>query len=183
MTPGVLYIIACAAPPAADVGKLVQAAKREGWDTCALTTPSALRFVNQLALEELTGHEVRSQYKEPGTPDLLPPPDAIIVAPATVNTINKWALGICDTLALGLLVEGIGKKLPIVALPFTNHAHAAHPAFAESISKLRSWGVQVLFGSEVYPLHAPGTGSQHLGTFPWRLTLKALSEARFGETA
>jgi flavoprotein len=30
----------------------------------------------------------------------------VIVAPATVNTINKWAAGICDTLALGILVEG-----------------------------------------------------------------------------
>jgi phosphopantothenoylcysteine decarboxylase len=55
-------------------------------------------------------------------PDVLPPADAIIVAPATVNTINKWAAGICDTVALGILVEAIGKKLPIVALPFTNRA-------------------------------------------------------------
>jgi Flavoprotein len=36
-------------------------------------------------------------------------PDAIIVAPATFNTINKWAVGISDTLALGLLTEAIGR--------------------------------------------------------------------------
>jgi phosphopantothenoylcysteine decarboxylase len=118
---------------------------------------------------------VRSDYKEPGTADVLPPPDAIIVAPATLNTINKWALGICDTLALGILVEAIGKKLPVVALPFTNSAHAAHPAFGENIEKLRSWGVQVLYGPEVYPLHAPGTGSRYLELFPWHLTLEALT--------
>jgi hypothetical protein len=117
---------------------------------------------------------VRSDYKEPGAADVLPSPDAIIVAPATLNTINKWALGICDTLALGLLVEAIGKKLPVVALPFTNHAHAAHPAFEESIGKLRSWGVEVLYGPDVYPLHAPGTGSQHLDKFPWHRTLEVL---------
>lgn len=176
MTRGVLYIIACAAPPAEHVGKLAQAALQEGWDTCVLTTPSAQRFIDPSTLEKMTGHQVRSDYKEPGTPDVLPPPDAIVVAPATVNTINKWALGICDTLALGLLVEGIGKKLPMVALPFTNYAHAAHPAFAESITKLRSWGVQILFGPDVYPLHAPGTGSQHLDSFPWHLTLKTLGQ-------
>jgi hypothetical protein len=119
---------------------------------------------------------VRSEYKEPGTEDVLPPPDAIIVAPATLNTINKWAYGICDTLALGILVEAIGKKLPIVALPFTNHAHAAHPAFEENIKKLRSWGVQVLYGNDVYPLHAPGTGSRHLNIFPWKLTLESLKQ-------
>ena len=72
---------------------------------------------------------MRSFYKNPGDPDVLPPPDAIVVVPATVNTITKWAAGIADTLALGLLVEGQGKGLPIVALPFTNSAMGAHPAF------------------------------------------------------
>ena len=50
-----------------------------------------------------------------------------MVAPATVNTINKWGAGICDTLPLGILVEAIGKRLPIVAMPVTNPEHAAHP--------------------------------------------------------
>jgi 3-oxoacyl-[acyl-carrier protein] reductase len=113
---------------------------------CVLTPPSARRFTDPAALERQTGHPVRSEYKNPGEPDVLPDPDAVIVAPATVNTINKWAAGICDTLALGILVEAIGKRLPIVALPSTNHAHAAHPAFTENLGKLRSWGVSVLFG-------------------------------------
>jgi phosphopantothenoylcysteine synthetase/decarboxylase len=134
-----------------------------------------LRFVDTVALERLTGYPVRSEYKEPGTPDVLPSPDAIIVAPATVNTISKWALAVCDTLALGILVEAIGKQVPVVALPFTNRAHAAHPAFQEHIGKLRSWGVEVLFGQEVYPLHEPGTGSRHLHLFPWERTLDCLT--------
>lgn len=151
-------------------------AQEAGWDVCVLATPSAIRFMDSAALEKRTGHPVRSDYKQPGTEDVLPPPDAIIVAPATLNTINKWAYGICDTLALGILVEAIGKKLPIVALPFTNSAHAAHPAFEENIAKLRSWGVRVLYGNDVYPLHAPGTGSQHLHIFPWKLTLESLKQ-------
>jgi hypothetical protein len=60
----------------------------------------------------------RHDYKLPGEPDLLPEPDAIIVAPATFNTINKWAAGIADTLALGLLCEATGKGLPVVVLPY-----------------------------------------------------------------
>jgi hypothetical protein len=127
------------------------------------------------AWEEATGYPVRSEYKNPGEPDVLPPPDAIVVAPATVNTINKWAAGICDTLPLGILVEAIGKRLPIVAMPFTNHAHAAHPAFPENIAKLRSWGVTVLFGPEVYPLHDPGTGSSYLDLFPWAQAVEAIN--------
>ena len=136
----VLYVIACAAPPAAGAGQLVTLAQRRGWDVCVLTTPSGLRFTDAAALERQTGHPVRSEYKNPGEPDVLPGPDAVIVAPATVNTVNKWAAGICDTLALGILVEAIGKRLPIVAVPSTNQAHAAHPAFGENIASCARGG-------------------------------------------
>jgi phosphopantothenoylcysteine synthetase/decarboxylase len=176
MTAKVLYIIACAAPPAREVTKLISAAKDQQWDVCLLATPSATKFLDTEALERQTGHPVRHDYKDPSDPDVLPEPDAIIVAPTTVNTINKWATGICDTLALGILVEAIGKKLPVVALPFTNYAHAMHPAFGENIEKLRSWGIRVLYGPDVYPLHEPGTGGQHLDKYPWHLTLESLAQ-------
>ena len=170
----VLYVIACAAPPAAAVGRLVSLAQHRGWDVCVLTTPSARRFTDVAALERQTGHPVRSEYKDPGQPDVLPPADAVIVAPATVNTINKWAAGICDDLALGILVEAFGKHLPVVVLPSTNRAHAAHPAFTENIRKLRSWGVTVLFGGDAPALPEPEAGGADLDQFPWSLTLDAL---------
>jgi hypothetical protein len=103
-----------------------------------------------------------------------PAPSAIVVAPATVNTINKWAAGIADTLALGLVVEGIGLGLPIIAIPYTNAAMAAHPAFEENIARLRSWGVMLLYGNDVIKLHPPGTGEAHLESFPWHLAVEAL---------
>jgi hypothetical protein len=59
-------------------------------------------------------------------------------------------------LALGILVGTIGKGLPLVALPFSNYAHAAHPASIENVGKLRSWGVTVLFGPHAYPCVTPG---------------------------
>jgi phosphopantothenoylcysteine synthetase/decarboxylase len=171
---GVLYVIACAASPARQVEVLVRSAQRDGWDVCVIATPSACRFVDTQQLQELTGHPVRSEYKDPGQPDILPPPDAIIVAPATFNTINKWAAGISDTLALGLVTEAIGKGLPLVALPFLNVAQARHPAFSRSVEQLRDSGVKILLGPDIYQLHEPGTGSQYLNVFPWHLTLKAL---------
>jgi phosphopantothenoylcysteine synthetase/decarboxylase len=175
MTTRVLYVIACAAPPAAEAARLVRLAQERGWDVCVLTTPSGRRFADTAALERLTGHPVRSEYKNPGEPDVLPEADAIIVAPATVNTINKWAAGICDTLALGILVEAIGKGLPMVAVPFTNRAHAAHPAFTENIARLRSWGVTVLFDRDAQPLHEPGTGTGSAYLFSWLKAIDALS--------
>jgi phosphopantothenoylcysteine synthetase/decarboxylase len=171
---GVLYVIACGSPLARTLDRLVGQGQREGWDVCVVVTPDGHKFVDKATLERQTGHPVRMTYKNPGEPDVLPPPDAIIVGPATVNTINKWSVGIADTLALGLLVENLGKGLPIIAVPFTNEAMAAHPAFQESISRLRSWGVTVLFGEDVFPLHPPGTGDEVVDRFPWNLAIDAL---------
>lgn len=173
-TSRVLYLVVCAAPPARDVHVLVDLAQKAGWDACVVATPRAFQWIDAPALSERTGHPVRYDYKLPGEPDLLSPPDAIIVAPATFNTINKWAAGISDTLALGLLTEAIGKRLPMVALPFINAAQAEHPAFQGSVDRLRAAGVQLLYGPNVLELHEPGTGSQRVGLFPWRLTLEAL---------
>jgi phosphopantothenoylcysteine decarboxylase len=171
---GVLYVIACAAPPARDLHVLIERAQREGWNTCVVATPNATRFLDAPALERLTGHPVRSDYKQPGDPDVLPPADAIAVAPATFNTINKWAAGIADTLALGLLTEAIGKRVPLVALPFLNRAQAAHPAFDRSVRELRACGVRVLYGPDVLELHEPGGGAQRAGLFPWARIVQAL---------
>ena len=66
---------------------------RDG-STCLLATPSAVKFLDVPALAKQTGHPVRSDYKDPDYPDSLPGPDAVVVAPATVNTINKWAAGV-----------------------------------------------------------------------------------------
>jgi phosphopantothenoylcysteine synthetase/decarboxylase len=153
---------------------LVGLAQGRGWDVCVVTSPQGRTFIDVGALETMTGHPVRSDYKKPSEPEVLPPADAFVLAPATTNTINKWAAGISDTLLLGLVVEGIGKRLPIVAMPFTNRAQAAHPVFEENIARLRSWGATVLYGPEVYPLHEPGEGGEMISRFPWHLTLDAL---------
>jgi hypothetical protein len=39
------------------------------------------------------------------------------VAPATYNTINKWAQGISDTYPLSVLAELIGLSVPTVVVP------------------------------------------------------------------
>mgnify|MGYP001272760956 CR=1 FL=1 len=163
----VLYILVCGCPASRDVGRLVDLAQRAGWVACVIASPDGMKFIDAEALEKQTGFPVRSQYKHPSDPDILPPPSAIIAAPVTTNTINKWAAGISDTLVLGLLVEGMGKGLPIVTVPFTNTAQAAHPVFRRNLANLREWGVEVLFGDDVYPLHPPGTGEERVSQFPW----------------
>jgi phosphopantothenoylcysteine synthetase/decarboxylase len=174
----VLYAMVCGSPAARAVGRLVTLAQHDGWDVCVVSTPDGLKFIDVPELADRTGHPVRHRYKYPGEPDVLPPADAIAVAPATVNTINKWAVGIADTLVLGLLVEALGKGTPVIAVPYTNGAMAAHPAFVENIGKLRSWGVTVLFGEGVLPLHPPGAGEGLIEDFPWDAVMAALPAPR-----
>lgn len=138
-----------------------------------MPTPHGRKFLDIQALAEQTGHPVRSFYKQPDEPDLLPAAEAFIVAPATVNTINKWAAGIADTLALGLLVEAYGMDLPIVAMPYTNDRMARFPAFQESIQKLSGWGVRMIYGEQV-KLFPPKAGTENRESFPWHLALEAL---------
>jgi phosphopantothenoylcysteine synthetase/decarboxylase len=170
----VLYVITCGSPLARDVGRLVALAQQDGWAVCVVSTPDGRKFLDVPALEAQTGYPVRSAYKQPDDPDLLPPADAMIVAPATVNTVNKWAVGITDSLALGLLVEAQGLGLPLVAMPFTNAAMAIHPAFRDSLERLRGWDVTVLFGDDVLPPFPPGSGARYLDQYPWELGLDAL---------
>ncbi len=174
----VLYVIVCGSPVAERVGTLVSLAQKAGWEVCVVCTPDGRKFVDTVALSRQTGHPVRVTYKNPGDPDVVPDADAMIVAPATANTVNKLAAGITDTLALGLVVEGRGKGLPIVLLPYTNTALAAYPAFTESLERLRHWGYRVLYGPSVMTFAPPGTGATEeiLDAFPWQLAVDALAD-------
>lgn len=173
----VVYVIVCGSPVARDVSRLVGMVQERGYQVCVIATPEGRKFIDIPALAMQTGYPVRSSYKNPGDPDVLPNPDALIVAPATVNTTNKWAAGIADTLALGLLVECQGKGLPIVAMPFTNDAMARHPAFQASLRTLAGWGITVLFGDDVMALPAPGTGDAYRDKFPWHRAVDELAKA------
>lgn len=105
----------------------------------------------------------------------------MIVAPATCNTLAKWAAGISDTLPLGLVVEAVGKGLPVVAMPFSNRAQLSFPAVQNALRRLAEWGVIVL-GDDAYRPHEPGTGGEFVHLFPWHLAFQAaeaaLAEAR-----
>ncbi|MEV4370721.1 flavoprotein [Nonomuraea sp. NPDC049637] len=167
-----LHVIVCAAGPAGDVARLVVPAQEEGWDVQIVATPSALGFVDVPELERLTGRPVRSRYRSPHEPR-PPRADAIIVAPATYNTINKFAMGVADTYALGLLAEAPGLGIPVVVLPFVNRALAARAPFRRSVEELRSEGVRVLIGPGQFEPHAPSAGDGN-DTYVWESALTAL---------
>ena len=72
------------------------------------------------------------------------------------------------------MTEAIGKRLPMVALPFINAAQAEHPAFQAALIGSEPPASSSCYGPNVLELHEPGTGSQRVGLFPWRLMLEAL---------
>jgi phosphopantothenoylcysteine synthetase/decarboxylase len=150
---GVLYIIACGSSSTLLVQDLVVLAQTASWDVCVITTPKGREFLNMPLLAQLTRHPVRSEYKHPDEPDLLPRADAIIAFPVTFNTLNKWALGISDTLAVGLLCEYTGRKVPTIAVPgvTTGSGLDTHPAFLRSLRMLRRYGIHIIYEPETYP--------------------------------
>jgi hypothetical protein len=172
-TRGVLYSVVCGAAPATYVDRLVLQARARGWEVKVIATASACEhFLDLAALERLLGEPVRIGYRRSSGP--WSPPDAVIVAPATYNTINKWAAGISDNYVLSVLAEQTGLGTPIVVLPFVNTALAANPVFTRSVAELRRCGVTVLFGPDISVPHPPRTASSRVHGYPWHLALDAL---------
>lgn len=170
-----LNVIVCGAGPAGQVERLITEAQARGWSVQVISTPSGLDFIDVEALEALTGNRVRSQYRKPGEPRSAPA-DAVIVAPATYNTVNKLATGVSDTYALGVLAEAIGLGVPVVILPFVNSALASREPFKRSVESLRSEGVRVLLGPGEFEPHPPHTGTEQMDSYPWTLALERVAD-------
>jgi len=147
--PPVVYVIACGAGPAADLASFLRLARSAGWTVCVTATPQGCELLDLPAVSGLTEYPVRLDYTKPSPP--WPPADLILVAPATLNTVNKFAAGIADSVALSLLTECFGLDVPIVVAPNVNPALARHPRFPRSIDQLRAWGVHVLYDPAAPP--------------------------------
>ncbi|MFG2330834.1 flavoprotein [Streptomyces sp. NPDC048604] len=171
-----LYVVVCGAGVADDVGLLIGAAQEQGWEVAVVATPQAMAFIDAEAVTAQTGHPIRSEWRAPGDDRPLPPADAIAVAPATFNSINKWAAGIADTLALAILCESYGQGEPTAVLPRANAALSAHPAYARSLDRLREMGVLIGSGG-------PQDGQEAAGGFRWEEALELLAPVLEERTA
>ena len=140
-----------------------------------IATPAALEFF-AAAIQDQTGSPVRSQYAKTGAPRSSIP-DAILVASATYNTINKWAHGISDTYALGVLAETTGLAVPAVGPPLVNTALAARVPFRRSVASLRAEGIRILLGPSGFQPHPPRTGGSLIDSYPWHLGINEAERA------
>ncbi|WP_399893748.1 flavoprotein [Streptomyces sp. BBFR51] len=165
-----LYVVVCAAGVARDVGRLITAARERDWEVGVFATPVAMDgFFDTGAVETLTGRPIRSAWRRPGDPRPFPAPDAVVVAPATFNTVNKWAAGLADTLAVATLCEACGLGVSVAVLPCVSDALASHPAYRESLDRLRGMGVR--FGDPYAGDAGEGGGRPEFG---WERALDLL---------
>ncbi|WP_227995802.1 flavoprotein [Glycomyces albidus] len=160
----VFYLIVCGAGPAMHAVDFVEVARSSGWDCHVIATPSGAAFADLDALEAASGHPVTTQHRKPGTPRRdRPKADAVVIAPATANTICKLAAGIADTYALDVASECVGLGIPTMVVPFANSALTGRAPFRRATTALIEEGVSFF---EV-PEHEPRHGGPLAERFPW----------------
>ena len=133
--------------------ELARLATRAGHGVRVLMTPSATRFVGAATFEGIAGSPVlieefdrdpaRGTY--PGEPapehdpishlELAARADAMIVAPASANTIAKLAAGICDSM---LTTSFLACTAPRIVAPAMNDRMYDNAATRDNIETLRA---------------------------------------------
>src|SRR5438132_2684318 len=139
--------------------ELVRLAGKAGHAVRVIQTETSTRFVGQASFAALTGAPVlTSEFeRDPARgafPDQAPPEhdplnhlelvrnaDALLVAPASANTLAKLATGLADNL---LTTAALAATCPVLVAPAMNDAMYEHPATAANLETLRERGVAVL---------------------------------------
>jgi hypothetical protein len=175
VTNRILYLVSCGAPLASRIGDGVRAARAAGWEPYLIPTDAALPWLEG---QDLDGVPVLSGNRRPSDPKRAPKADAVVVAPATFNTLNAWANGSASTYPLTTLCAALGSHTPTVAVPFAKHDLSGHPAWLASLAVLRYAGVRIVDphnGSTVAvdPI-VSGTGDSVTDGFHWDWVLERL---------
>jgi len=125
--------------------EIARGLQKQGHDVVAIMTRSARRFVTPLTFEAITRHEViTSQWKPGANADIehiaiASTADLLLIAPATANTIGKFAHGIADDFLSSLY---LATRAPVVMAPAMNTNMFDHPAVKENMRVLAERGVR-----------------------------------------
>ncbi|MFC0526753.1 flavoprotein [Phytohabitans kaempferiae] len=139
-----ITLVVCGAPLTTRTPDLVGALLADGWRPTVVGTPSASAWLDVEAVARLTGDAPRFDFRSPEQAKRGGPPAAVVVCPATFNTVNKAAVGASDTYALAVLCEAMGTGIPTVLVPMVNNKLWGHPAWAGSLAVFRNAGVALV---------------------------------------
>lgn len=159
-----------AAYKAVDLVRLLQDA---GLDPHVVMTASAQHFVTPLTFNAISGHPVItslwSDSAGAASPDQhiehiaeAQTTNALIVAPATANTIARFAHGLADDFLATLY---LATKAPVILAPAMNVNMWGHPATQANLTILRQRGVHIVEPGTGY-LACGMTGSGRLADIP-----------------
>src|SRR5688500_3527606 len=121
--------------------------QKNGHDVVAVMTKSAERFIGALTFEAITRREVITDQWKPGANadiehiSIASTIDLLLVAPATANTIGKFANGLADDFLSALYTA---TRAPVLIAPAMNTNMFDHPAVAKNLETLIARGVHIV---------------------------------------
>jgi len=124
------------------VPQLVGALREAGCDVRVVMTEEAQRFVSLLVLQKLSRNPVgcglfgEVEARDVEHVALAERADAVVIAPATANTIGKLANGICDDLLTCVVTA---TRAPVLLAPAMNDAMWANKAVQANVERLKKW--------------------------------------------
>lgn len=125
--------------------EILSALKKEGADVYVMLSDGALKFCSELGFEALSEHKILTSRTEDWQSGLshinYAKMDLILIAPASVNTINKLANGVCDNIFMQTL---IASDAPVLIAPAANTKMLEHFSTQNSFKFLRSNGVRFI---------------------------------------
>lgn len=137
-----ILLIVCGSIAAYKSAYLVRALRKKEAQVKVVMTPSAQNFISPLTLATLSKNACLIEFeKENGLwnnhVDLALWADALVIAPASANTLAKMAHGLCDNLALACYLSA---KCPVFFAPGMDLDMYKHPATKNNIDTLISYG-------------------------------------------
>jgi len=126
--------------------QLVRLLTKNGHNVKVILTENAKEFVTPLTLSTVSKNPVLTSFSSPegdwhSHVELALWADAMLIAPATANTLAKIAHGVCDNL---LLATYFSAKTPVFVAPAMDLDMYAHPTVAENLAKLASYGNHII---------------------------------------
>lgn len=119
---------------------LIRLLVKTGANVKVVMTPSAKEFVTPLSVSVLSKNEVYTEFSSENSwnshIDLALWADAILIAPATANTMAKMCHGICDNLLLGVYLSA---KCPVFFAPAMDLDMYRHASTQKNIETLKSF--------------------------------------------
>ncbi|MBR8464018.1 bifunctional phosphopantothenoylcysteine decarboxylase/phosphopantothenate--cysteine ligase CoaBC [Campylobacter sp. faydin G-24] len=119
--------------------------KKQGADVYVALSDGALKFCSINGFEALSSHRVLSSMSEDWQNGVnhiaYAKMDLVLVAPASVNTINSLANGICDNIFMQTL---IASPAPLVIAPAANDKMISHFATQKSLKFLADNDVSIV---------------------------------------